>query len=107
MADACNAVRRGLAPGANPRNLRSATMTLTELMAITRYPEDDASVTQLYETGTKFVRYLFGRYSPELFPRFVNRLLDGTPAQVALVEVYGNEFRDLTAFDKRFQTSIR
>ena len=107
MADACNAVRRGLAPGANPRNLRSATMTLTELMAITRYPEDDASVTQLYETGTKFVRYLFGRYSTEFFPRFVNRLLDGTPAQVALVEVYGNEFRDLTAFDKRFQTSIR
>ncbi|HEY4285026.1 MAG TPA: hypothetical protein VGM62_18325 [Chthoniobacterales bacterium] len=107
MADACNAARRGLPPGANPRNLRSATMTLTELMAITRYPDDDASVPQLYETGTKFVRYLFAKYPAELFPRFVSRLLDGAQAQAALVEVYGNEFRDLVAFDKRFQTSIR
>src|SRR5437868_6135779 len=100
MADACNAVRRGLPPGANPRNLRSATMTLTELMSVTRYPEDDASVPQLYETGTKFVRYLFARYPAELFARFVSRLLDGVQTPAALVEVYGNEFQDLNAFQK-------
>ena len=82
-------------------------MTLTELMAVTRYPDDDGSVTELYETGTKFVRYLFTKYPADLFPRFVGRLLDGTPAQAALVEIYGNEFRDLAVFDKRFQTSIR
>lgn len=33
MADACGAVRRGLAPEAYPRHLGSATMTLTELIA--------------------------------------------------------------------------
>jgi hypothetical protein len=107
MADACGAARRGLAPDANPRNLRSATMTLTELIAVSGYPEDEPSIAQLYDTGTKFVRYLFAKYPAELFSRFVDRMLDGGAAQLALVEVYGDEFRDLTAFDKRFQTSIR
>ena len=107
MADACAAVRRGLAPGANPRNLRTATMTLTELVSVTRYPEDPNDVARLYETGTKFVRYLFAKYPAELFPKFVDRLLDGGPAAEALPEIYGDEFRDLAAFDKKFQTSIR
>ena len=107
MADACSSVRRGLAPGANPRNLPSATMTLTELIAVSRYPADPGRVTELYESGTKFIRYLFAKYPAELFPSFVGRLLDGTPTQVALVEVYGDEFRDLAAFDKRFRASIR
>jgi hypothetical protein len=107
MADTCGAVRRGLQPGANPRNLPSATMTLTELIGVSRYPEDPVDVTPVYDTGTKFVRYLFTKYPAGLFPRFVDRLLAGAPAPLALVEVYGDEFRDLPAFDKRFQTSIR
>jgi hypothetical protein len=107
MADACGAVRRGLPPGANPRNLGSATMTLTELIGVSRYPEDPVDVTPVYDTGTKFVRYLFAKYPAGLFPKLVDRLLDGAGAQLALVEVYGDEFRDLTAFDKRFQTFIR
>jgi hypothetical protein len=107
MADACGAVRRGLPPGANPRNLPSATMTLTDLIGVSRYPEDAVDITLLYDTGTKFVRYLFTKYPAGLFPKFVDRLLDGAPAHAALVEVYGDEFRDLPAFDKRFQTSIR
>jgi hypothetical protein len=106
MADACGAARRGLAPGAYPRNLQSA-MTVTELLSVSRYPEDIVSVTRLYDSGTKFVRYLFTKYPADLFPKFVDRLLDGVAAQVALTEIYGDEFRDLAAFDKRFQTSIR
>jgi hypothetical protein len=107
MADACGAVRRGLPPGANPRNLDSATMTLTELIGVSRYPEDPVDVTPVYDTGTKFVRYLFTKYPAELFPKFLDRLLGGAPAQLALVDVYGDEFRDLAAFDKRFQTVNR
>ena len=107
MAEACSAVRRGLSPGANPRNLRSATMTLTELIGVSGYPEDPVDVTPVYDTGAKFVRYLFTKYPAGLFPKFVDRLLDGARAQPALVEVYGDEFRDLAAFDKRFQTVIR
>jgi len=107
MADACGTVRRGLAPGANPRILRDAAMTLTELMKVDRYPTDPASVARLYETGTKFVRYLFTKYPVEFFPKFVSRLIDGAPAETALVEVYGDEFRDIRVFDRKFQTLIR
>lgn len=107
MGDACLAVRRGLQPGANPRNLPNATLTVTELTAISQYPDDPASVSRLYDTGTKFVRYLFSKYPPDLFPKFVNRLLAGSSAPEALPEIYGAEFRDLPAFDKRFMSSIR
>jgi Peptidase MA superfamily len=107
MADACGAVRRGLPPGANPRNLRNATMTVTELIAISDYPADRSSVAQLYDTGTKFVHYLFTKYPAQLFPQFVDRLLTGESATAALVNVYGDEFRNLSAFDKRFQASLR
>jgi hypothetical protein len=107
MADACAAVRRGLPPGANPRNLRSATMTLTELISVSKYPDDLANVDRLYQSGTKFVRYLFAKYPADLFPKFVNRIIDGAVAPDALAEVYGEEFRNIAAFDKRFETVIR
>jgi hypothetical protein len=107
MADACGAVRRGLQPGAYPRNLPSASMVLTELLALVRYPDEGSAATEMYQTSTKFVRYLFTKYPADLFPRFVDHVLSGEPAPSALVAVYGEEFRDMTAFDKRFQTSIR
>lgn len=107
MGDACGAARRGFSPKQNPRTLPRATMTVTELIAVSHYPQDSASVAALYETGTKFVRYLLVKYPAEHFPRFVDRILDGAPASSALVEIYGDEFRDLIAFDKRFRMFIR
>ncbi|MFL6569563.1 MAG: hypothetical protein ACJ8LI_10370 [Chthoniobacterales bacterium] len=107
MGDATGAVRRGLSPGANPRILHSASMTASELIGVSRYPENRAAVQRVYDTGTKFVRYLFAKYPAERFPQFVSRLLDGAPPQTALLEIYGDEFRDMPAFDKRFQTLIR
>ena len=80
MANACDAARRDFSPGLNPHILRQATMTATELMAVSRYREDPDSVVALYEIGTKFVRYLFTKYPAERFRQFVDRLLDGTPS---------------------------
>jgi hypothetical protein len=107
MADECGAVRRGLQPGAYPRSLSSATMSLTELFALVSYPKEGTAAREMYETSTKFVRYLLTTYPANLFPQFVDHVLDGEPISTALVEVYGAEFRDLPAFDKRFETSIR
>jgi len=106
MAGACASVRRGLAPGAYPRALPDASMTATEVIAVTKYPDDSSSVIDLYQSATKLVRYLFTKYPAELFPRFVDRLLSGAPAPAALADAYGAEFRDMDAFDKRFKTSI-
>ena len=107
MADACAAVRRGLPPGANPRSARTASMTLTQLLAVSHYPEDPLTIGRFYDTGGKIVRYFFAKYPAELFPKLVDRLLDGVSAQQALVDVYGEEFRDLAAFDKRFEGFLR
>ena len=53
------------------------------------------------------MRYLFNKYPKELFPKFVDRVLAGEPAATALVEVYGDEFRDMNEFDKRFSRFTR
>ena len=107
MGDACHAARLHQQPGLNPSTLRAASMTTTELFALWRYPDDPAEVTELYDTSTKLVRYLFKKYPAELFPKFVDRLLDGAAPADALAEIYGAEFRDMSAFEKRFQTQIR
>jgi len=107
MADATGNVRRGIAPNANPRSLPSATMTLTDLVAVSRYPTDAGEITDLYQSATKFVRYLFGKYPATLFPQFIEHVLNGKNVSMALVEVYGDEFHDVPTFDKRFQTFIR
>ena len=44
-------------------------MTTTELFAVWRYPDDPAEVTELDDTSTKLVRYLFKKYPAELFPK--------------------------------------
>jgi hypothetical protein len=55
-------------------------------------------------------RSSFDICSPNIQPNCSQSLSTVTlmaPTQLALVEVYGDEFRDLAAFDKRFQTLIR
>ena len=107
MGDACIAARRQQSPDSNPRNLRSANLTLAQLFALTNYPEDFAEVTPLYETSAKFVRYLFQKYPATLFPKFVDRILSGAAPPDALIQIYGEEFRDMNAFEKRFQGPLR
>jgi hypothetical protein len=53
------------------------------------------------------VRYLFNKYPRELFPKFVDRLLGGEPAAQALAETYGDEFRNMEEFEKRFSRFTR
>ncbi|MBA2433236.1 MAG: hypothetical protein H0V56_14175 [Chthoniobacterales bacterium] len=87
--------------------LRSAQLTVAELTSLDRYPSDPERVQQLYESGEKFVRYLCNRYPKELFPRFVERVISGEPVQVALVALYGAEFRDMAAFERKFARFTR
>ncbi len=82
-------------------------MTVAELTTTARYPLDVDAVERLYDTSAKFARYLFNKYPKELFPKFVDRLLNGEPAATALAEVYGDEFRDMNEFEKRFSRFTR
>ncbi|HEX8678363.1 MAG TPA: hypothetical protein VF683_00260 [Chthoniobacterales bacterium] len=102
MGRASVAARHSQTVRRNQAVLQSASLSVAELTATSRYPGDREQVAQLYQTAEKFVRYLCNRYPRELFPKFVERLLNGEPAQVALPAVYGPEFNDMAAFERRF-----
>jgi hypothetical protein len=50
---------------------------------------------------------LLNRYPKEQFVKFLDRLISGETAATALVAIYGNEFADLNAFDKKFERFTR
>jgi hypothetical protein len=87
--------------------LQSAQLSVAELTGLTSYPTDPKQVLQLYESAEKFVRYLCNRYPRELFPRFVERVISGAAVPEALVAVYGDEFRDMAAFERKFARFTR
>ena len=107
MGAASVAARHWRSPRSNQRKLAFADMTVAELVATTRYPADLNAVASLYETSAKFVRYLYNKYPQELFPKFVDRILEGRIAEMALREVYGDEFLDMAEFEKHFQNFTR
>ncbi len=107
MADASIAARHSRLPQSTQRKLRYAKLTVAELLATQRYPVELDAVWRLYGTSAKFVRYLFNKYPKELFPEFVDRLLAGRPTATALVEIYGDDFRDPNEFEKRFSRFTR
>ncbi|MBA3962944.1 MAG: hypothetical protein H0X40_13750 [Chthoniobacterales bacterium] len=107
MGEASVAARHWQSPLSNQRSLQAAQMTVAELFATKQYPAEIAVVGRLYDTSAKFVRYLFNKYPKQLFPKFVDRLLDGEAAPAALIAIYGNEFRDMDAFEKRFSQFVR
>lgn len=100
------AARNSRSPRSNQRTLQFAE-TVKELFATQRYPEAPLEVDRLYDTSAKFVRYLFNKYSPELFRKFVELVIDGRPPPEALVEIYGQDFSDLAEFEKRFKGFTR
>lgn len=77
-------------------------MTVAELTATSRYSADLDAVARHHDTSAKFARYLSNKYPKELLPKLGDHLLGGETAAMALVEVYGDEFRDMNEFEKRF-----
>ena len=107
MGDASVAARHWRSPLSNQRKLHLAEMTVAELITTARYPREPEEVARLYETSAKFVRYLFNKYPKDLFPKFVERVLDGQTTAAALLETYGKEFADMAEFEKSFRRFIR
>ncbi len=102
MARASVAARHSQSVRRNQEPLNLARLSVAELTVIDRYPEKHEDVYALYQSAEKFVRYLCNRHPRELFPRFVERLLEGEPPDAALRDVYGAEFNDMTAFERKF-----
>jgi hypothetical protein len=86
--------------------LRFADTTVAELMAIAHCPEDLDAIARLNDRSATFERYLFNKHPKELFAKSVDRVSESELAAATLVKVYGNEFRDIAEFGKRFARFI-
>ena len=91
----------------NQRAFQAAELTFAQLTSTSIYPTSPEQVRQLYETSEKFVRYLLNNYPKQLFPTFVDRVLTGEAAAPALATVYGGEFNDMAAFERKFARIAR
>ena len=91
----------------NQAALQMAELTVAQLTSTSIYPSAREQVHQLYETAEKFVRYLLNDHPKQLFPDFVERVVGGEPTDIALRAVYGNEFNDMAAFERKFARFVR
>ena len=91
----------------NQRALQMAELTFQQLTSTAVYPSEPEQVQQLYQSAEKFVRYLMNNHPKQLFPRFAERVLAGEPVATALVAIYGNEFNDMAAFERKFARFTR
>ena len=87
--------------------LQMADLTIAQLTSTSVYPTSREQVHQLYESAEKFVRYLLNNHPKQLFPTFVQRVLEGEPAATALPAVYGSDFNDMAAFERKFARFVR
>jgi hypothetical protein len=103
MGSASVAARSHLATTLKERDLKRATVPLDELTKTTKYPEDPLQVAAFYQSSEKLVRFLMTKSPPARFPKFVDAILDGKTLQEAVVEIYGDQYKDFDTFEKKYQ----
>ena len=91
MGSASVAARKNQRVQRHQDELQFAQLTLDQLISLAAYPDDEGEVTALYQSSEKLVRYLYTKYAPAAFPRFVEALLEGTPFQDAVMKIYGEK----------------
>ena len=103
MGGASVAARKGQSGKRYERNLSMAEMPLTTLESLDGYPSEQASIHQLYQTSEKFIRFLMTEGPKDRIVKFIDAVLAGKKMQDAVLEVYGDKFKDWTAFMKKYE----
>ena len=85
------------------RFLQNATISLDELTQTTQYPEDLMKVSVFYQSSEKLVRFLMTQSPKERFTKFIDAILSGKTLQVAVAEIYGDQYKDFDSFKKKYQ----
>ena len=103
MGSASVAARGHMPATAKERDLNRASIPLNELTTTTEYPEDVMKVASFYQSSEKLVRFLMTKSPPDRFPKFVDAILGGKTLQEAVVEIYGDQYKDFDTFEKKYQ----
>ena len=103
MGGASIAARKGQSAKRHQGNLTMAEMPLPVLEALEGYPSNEAAIGQLYQTSEKFVRFLMSELPKDRIVKFIDAVLGGKKMQEAVLEVYGDKFRNWDAFMKKYE----
>jgi hypothetical protein len=102
MGGASVAARKGQTAKRHQSRLELAEMPLRQLEALQQYPADPEQVSQLYQSSEKFVRFLMNELPKDRIVKFIDAVLAGRSMQAAVLEVYGDKFKDWAAFEKKY-----
>lgn len=107
MGGASIAARKGQSGKRYARALDAAEIPLSTLEKITEYPTDERAIGQLYQTSEKFIRFLMSEGPKDRIVKFIERILTGGSLQAAVLEIYGEQFKDWSAFERRYERFTR
>lgn len=102
MGGASIAARKGQSGKRFERNLKNAEMSLDTLANFEEYPTRQEEISQLYQTSERFVRFLMTELPKDRIVKYIETVVGGTGLKLALLEVYGDKFKDWDSFTKRF-----
>lgn len=103
MGGASVAARKGQFAKRYERLLNEAALPLESLEKMEEYPSEPLSIQRLYQSSEKFIRFLMTEAPKDRFPKFIDAVLDGKHMQDAVLEVYGDRFKDWPAFLKHYE----
>ena len=107
MGGASVAARKRQSAKRQQARLEMAEMPLSTLESLTKYPDDQQQVAQLYQTSEKFIRFLMNELPKDRIVKFIEAVLAGKSMQAAVLEVYGDKIKDWAAFEKRYERFTR
>jgi hypothetical protein len=107
MGGASVAARKGHTVKRYQTRLRLAEMPLRTLETLGTYPSDMEQIGQLYQSSEKFIRFLMNELPKDRIVKFIDAVLAGHGMQEAVLEVYGDKFKDWAAFEKRYERFTR
>jgi len=103
MGAASVATRSHVPLATKERDLQHASIPLDTLEKTTQYPENPMKVGEFYQSSEKLVRLLMTKSPKERFPKFIDAMLDGKSLPDAVLEIYGDQYKDFDTFEKKYQ----
>ena len=103
MKGASIAARKGQYVKGHQHALQVADLSLEQMFDSKTYPTTPAAVHQFYQSSEKFVRFLMNDSPKDRFPTFIDAVLGGKPVDAAIVEIYGDRYKDFETFKKRYK----
>jgi hypothetical protein len=107
MGGASVAARKGQTVKRFQGTLQKADMPLETMEGLTAYPAEESSVSALYQSAEKFVRFLMNEFPRDRMAKFIDTTLAGSKAEQAVLEVYSDKVKDWGEFTRRYERFVR